>query len=167
MIRWYAANTHVNKEVLAAEQLKQQGFSVYLPKYMKFLSHARRNKLVTRPLFPRYLFVGAGPENLRWQAIQSTIGVSNLVCFGSSPAVVPPSIIEALKSKENEDGMITLKPKTAFKKGVPIKLISGPFYEQIGLFDHIDDKERVVILLNLMGRQVRVRSPIETVSACA
>jgi hypothetical protein len=35
------------------------------------------------------------------------------------------------------------------------------------LFDGIDDKMRVTVLLELMGRQMRVRAPIETVQACA
>lgn len=167
MIQWYAANTHVNKEIIAAEHLKRQGFTVYLPRHMKLRSHARRKEWVPRPLFPRYLFVGIDEQNCRWRAIQSTGGISNLVCFGGSPAVVPTEIVHALQSREDEKGMVVLKPDTLFKKGEPVKFMSGALCEQVGLFDHIDDKERVVILLDLLGRQIRVRAPIETVHACA
>ena len=167
MTDWYVANTHVNAETKAAGHLLQQGFSVYLPKYMKLHSHARRKKWVPRPLFPRYLFVGISPENARWRAIQSTIGISHLISFGASPASVPNVVIDVLRQREDEKGMVVLKPASLFKKGERVKLMSGALGEQIGLFDHIDDKERVVVLLDMLGRQVRVRTPIEAVQACA
>ncbi len=167
MIQWYDANTHDNAETKAAEHLLRQGFSVYLPKYMKLRIHARRKEWVPRPLFPRYLFVGISPENVRWRAIQSTIGISHLVSFGNSPAAVPNEVIDVLRQWEDEKGMVVLKPASLFTKGERVKLTSGALGEQIGLFDHIDDKERVVILLDLLGRQIRVRAPIEAVQACA
>jgi transcriptional antiterminator RfaH len=36
-----------------------------------------------------------------------------------------------------------------------------------GLFDGTSDEERVIILLDLLGRQVRVQVPLETVQAVA
>ena len=31
--------------------------------------------------------------------------------------------------------------------------------KQVGLFEHLDDKERVVLLISLLGRQVRATLP--------
>ena len=56
-IRWYVVQTQVNGELKAAQNLMRQGFEVYLPCYLKRRRHARKIDLVSKPLFPRYLFV--------------------------------------------------------------------------------------------------------------
>jgi transcriptional antiterminator RfaH len=167
MIEWFVANTHAHAENKAAGHLLRQGFSVYLPKYLKLRSHARRKEWVPRPLFPRYLFVKIGPENARWGAIKSTIGISQLVCSGGLPIPVDSEVIEALQAREDDKGMVVLEPESRFKKGEPVKFLAGALCEQRGLFDHIDDNDRVIILLELLGRQISVRAPIEDVQACA
>ena len=167
MTEWYVAQTHANAEFKAAGHLLRQGFSVYLPKYMKLRCHARRKEWLPRPLFPRYVFVGVGPENVRWRAIDSTAGISQLVSFGNYPAPVSANIVDELKAREDERGMVALKSEALFKKGQAIKFMTGALSEQTGLFECIDDKERVVILLDLLGRQVRVHAPVEAVQAYA
>ncbi len=167
MIQWYVASTRTNAETAAAGHLLRQGFSVYLPLYRKLRSHARRREWVSRPLFPRYLFVGVNETNQRWRAIKSTIGISHLVSSDGAPTPVSDDIIEGLRAREDETGMVQLGAGALFKKGEPVKLIGGALNEQIGLFDSIDDKMRVTILLDLLGRQLRIQAPIESVQACA
>lgn len=166
-IQWYVANTQVNAETTAAGHLRRQGFCVYLPLYKKLRSHARRREWVSRPLFPRYLFIGVGETNQRWRAIKSTIGISHLISFDGAPSPVSEDIIESLRAREDETGMIKFAARSLFKKGDPVRLLGGALSEQIGLFDSIDDKMRVTVLLDLLGRQMRIRVPIETVQACA
>lgn len=164
---WYVANTKVNAEITAAGHLRRQGFSVYLPLYKKLCSHARRREWLSRPLFPRYLFVGVSETNGRWRAINSTVGISHLVSFDGAPAPVDNTIIENLRAREDEKGMVRLAAASLFRKGEPVKFLGGALSEQIGLFDGIDDKMRVTVLLDLLGRQMRVRAPIENVQACS
>ena len=166
MTDWYVANTHVNAENTAAAHLARQGFAVYLPKYMKLRRHARRQDMVPRPLFPRYLFVGVGPENARWRAIHSTIGISNLVSFGSHPARVEPAIIDELRRNEDVAGMIAIGRENRFNKGDRVQLVGGALCEQVGLFDRVYDNERVIVLFDLLGQQVEARVSIEAVQAC-
>ena len=165
--RWFVANTQANAETAAARHLLRQGFSVYLPLYKKLRSHARRKEWVERPLFPRYLFVGVTEANQRWRAIKSTIGISHLVGFEGAPAPVDDEIIAGLRAREDETGMVTLAAGSLFKKGDPVKLIGGALSEHMGIFDGIDDKMRVTVLLDLLGRQLRVHAPMNTVQACS
>ena len=76
---WYVVQTQVNAEAKAARNLMRQGFEIYLPRYLKRRSHARKIEKVAAPLFPRYLFVCVDMEKQRWRSIQSTFGVSRLV----------------------------------------------------------------------------------------
>ena len=54
---WYAVHTHAGAETKAVWHLENQGFSVYLPRYLRRRRHARKVDWVPTPLFPRYLFV--------------------------------------------------------------------------------------------------------------
>jgi transcriptional antiterminator RfaH len=48
-----------------------------------------------------------------------------------------------------------------------VQIMTGALCDQVGLFDCATDNERVFILLDLLGRKVRVRVPLGTVSAYA
>lgn len=166
MTYWCAVKTHTRSEDKAAFHLKRQGYDVFLPKYLKRRSHARRVDWVSAPLFPNYLFVTIDPNTTPWWSIRSTVGVGSLICFGEMPAAVPTSIIAEIKARQDEKGMVILKAGCNFKPGDRIRIIDGPLNDVEGLFEHLTDKDRVTVLLNLMGREVRVRTQLETVYAC-
>ena len=77
-VRWYVTKTHPNGEQKASFHLQRQGFDVYLPRYLRRVSHARRISWQPRPLFPTYLFVSITGPDQRWRAINSTVGVAHL-----------------------------------------------------------------------------------------
>jgi transcriptional antiterminator RfaH len=154
--RWYVAQTRPRAEALATTHLNRQGFPTFLPRYLKRRRHARRVEMVAAPFFPRYLFVSVDMETQRWRSIQSTIGVSRLVCNGDSPAVVDDRIIESLKQRENELGFIQLDQRPRFQPGEKVRVLDGAFTDSLGFYEGMTDRERVTILLDLLGRKVRV-----------
>lgn len=154
--RWYVVQTQVNAEVKAAANLGRQGFSVYLPQYLKRRSHARKVETVARPLFPRYLFVAIDLAAQRWRSIQSTLGVSHLVCIGDRPAQVEDGVVDALKEREDEVGFIKLTRRLAFYPGDKVRIVEGAFVDTLALVEDVSDRDRVAVLLNLLGRKVRV-----------
>ena len=153
---WYAVQTHVHAEAKAAWHLVRQGYSIYLPRYLKRRRHARRIDTVAAPLFPRYLFITIDRVAQRWRSIQSTIGVAHLVCNGEEPAMVPTAVITDLQGREDERGLIQLETRPRFVPGDKIQVVDGPFDACLGLFEGMADRERVAILLDLLGRKVRV-----------
>ena len=165
MTEWCVAHTHARAEDQAAYHLRRQGFAPFLPKYLKRRRHARRVEWVPAPLFPRYLFVALDPLTTRWRAIASTVGIHGLVRFGERPAVVPPAVIEEIRARQDERGLVTTNPGGGLRPGDRVQVTSGPFSDLDGLFDGAGDLKRVTVLLELMGRQVRVRVPTEAVSA--
>ncbi|HEX9460984.1 MAG TPA: transcriptional activator RfaH [Alphaproteobacteria bacterium] len=153
--RWYVVQTQPHAETKAATHLCRQGFGAYVPRYLKRRRHARRSETIAAPLFPRYLFVTIDVEVQRWRAIQSTVGVSRLVCSGDNPAAVPDGIVEALKRREDDRGFVTLEDRP-LAPGDKIRVLDGVFADCLGLFVGMTDQERVAVLLDLLGRQVRV-----------
>jgi transcriptional antiterminator RfaH len=153
---WHVVQTYSRAEEKAAVHLLRQGYDIYLPRYLKRRRHARRSESVPAPLFPRYLFVSFDRQVQRWRPIQSTIGVSRLVCNGETPASVPEEIIDELRGREDEGGFVRLERRSRFARGDQIRVVDGIFHTRLGLFEDMVDRERVAILLDLLGRKVRV-----------
>ncbi len=167
MKRWYVVHTHSRGERLAMDNLHRQGFDAYLPQYFKRRRHARKVEMVSAPLFPRYLFVGLDLRTARWHAIKSTFGVKCLVRHGDKPAPVPMGVVENIQAHEDGDGKVVMGKVMPFKKNEVVQFNVGAFSDQTGLFDCFTDDERVIVLLELLGRQVKVRVPMEAISVYA
>jgi transcriptional antiterminator RfaH len=155
MKRWYAVHTHAKAEATAATHLARQGFDVFVPLCRRRRSHARKIEWVSAPLFPRYVFVAMDLDAERWRAVHSTVGVRHLVCLGEDPAVVPDDVIDALRTLEGGDGLIDFR--TRLRPGDSVVVTAGPMMDRIGRLEGLDDKDRVVVLLDLLGRETRVR----------
>jgi len=165
VFRWYAVYTRQGMELWARSNLWQRGFDVYLPRYRKVRRHARRTETVSVPLFPRYLFVRADLEEGGRRAIDSAAGVSHLVAFGGRPAPVADRIIDEIRGREGDDGFVRLAALAEdYRCGDRLRIDAGAMCDRVGLFHCRADKERVVILLDLLGRQLRVRVPAEYLS---
>lgn len=162
---WYVVHTHAHAEGKAARHLARQGFASYLPRYQKRRRHARKVEIVAAPLFPRYLFVMIDIAVQRWLSIGGTVGVTRLVCNGDMPAQVPEAIIRGLRAQEDADGFVRLSRRPVFRPGDQIRVVDGVFSSCLGLFEGMPDGERVAILLELLGRKVRVLLDGDAVAA--
>jgi transcriptional antiterminator RfaH len=167
MKRWYAVHTHPKGEATALVNLERQGFEAFLPLYKKRRSHARKIDFIPSPLFPRYLFVAMDIEQARWRSIRSTFGVVHLVCHGDQPVAIPEGVVEIIRAREGEDGLVALDQPPPFKPGERVRLEQGALRDIEGIFESLTDDQRVIVLLDLLGRKVRVRVPLEAVGACA
>jgi transcriptional antiterminator RfaH len=154
--RWYVVQTHVNGEAKAERNLIRQGYEVYFPRYLKRRSHARKLDTVARPLFPRYLFVGVDLETRRWRSIQSTVGVSHLVSLGDGPALIDERVIDDLKRREDQSGFVKFDRGVSFAPGEKVRILAGAFMDSVASFEGLNDRERVAVLLDFLGRKVRV-----------
>jgi transcriptional antiterminator RfaH len=163
--RWYVVQTQPHAERKASLHLARQGFETYLPRYLKRRRHARRIETVVAPLFPRYLFVAVDMATQRWRNIQSTIGVSCLVCNGDEPAALPARVMDQLRSNEDERGFVRVDTRPRFAPGDKVRILDGAFAATMGLFEAVADKDRIAILLDLLGRKVRVVLDVDYVTA--
>jgi transcriptional antiterminator RfaH len=163
--RWYVVQTQVNGEAKATQNLQHQGYEVYLPRYLKRRRHARKIDFTAKPLFPRYMFVAVDLATQRWRSIQSTFGVTRLVCNGEDPAAMPEGIIAALKAREDDKGFVKLDLTSPFAPGDKVRVLEGAFTGNAGLFNGMADHDRVSILLDMLGRKVHVLLDADMVTA--
>jgi transcriptional antiterminator RfaH len=148
---WCVAQTKPLCELTAQRFLALNGYETYLPR----LRGVRRNhgrKVETRlPLFPSYLFIWIVSE---WYRARSTPHVARLVLHGSAPARISPEIISEIRARE-VGGLVEL-PTKLLEPGDRVRVLSGPFRDQLGVLGALRPHERVVVLLQLFGSAQRV-----------
>jgi len=160
MNQWYLIYTKPNKEQIARENLERQGYEIYLP--MARIRRRRLGKGANRiePLFPRYLFIRLDTKTDNWSPIRSTLGVSNLVKFGMYPSSVPQALIELLSDRCDEEGIQDISPGE-FKSGESIRVMEGPMMGLEGVFLAKTSSDRVLVLLDIVGKHTRVNMETE------
>jgi len=150
---WYAVNTLAHQEGRAEVNLLRQGFTAWLPAILRSRRHARRIDTVRAPLFPGYLFVEMDPETTGWSAINGTFGVRRLLCENGKPAKLPAGFVEELRQGLDENGIAS--PEQSWcKPGSRVRLLSGPFADYVGTLLQLPAKDRVTLLLRVLGRDV-------------
>jgi transcriptional antiterminator RfaH len=162
-MHWYVVHTQPQNEARAEINLRRQGFATYLPLYQRTRRHARKTEIVARPLFPRYLFVGLDLARDRWRAVLSTFGVSNLLFAGDTPLAISDGIVDQIRSRETGEGFVKLGLPAGIGPGSRVRLIDGIFADSKGVLERIADERRVSILLELLGREVRVFVPTASI----
>jgi transcriptional antiterminator RfaH len=165
MIHWYAVYTQPHAEAKAFEHLLRQGYSPYLPRYRTRVSHARRRQILLRPLFPRYLFAGVDRAAMPWRPILSTFGVTDLVRTGDEPTPVPAEIVAAIREREEAGVFDRVDPQRSLRLGDLVRVTTGAFEDMVGRLVELREQDRVVVLLELLGRAVRAQLCADAVEA--
>ena len=161
MKRWFVVYTQVRGEERAVRHLENQGIRCFLPRYRKTRRHARKTDTVLEPLFPRYLFTEFDPDASIWRSINGTRGVVGLLTGGARPLPVPKGMVERLWAEAAQDGTTPLTALGMFWKGRKVRVKSGPFANQRAEVAQVppDGKDRVQILLNLLGVETSMQVP--------
>jgi transcriptional antiterminator RfaH len=160
---WVVVNTHPHKEVYAIENLRRQDLDVYCPMLKQRIKHARRITEVLRPLFPSYMFVKINPDYRQWKPILSTFGVRTLVCCGEQPSLLDDDFISALKARE--EGGVIVPQSSKFRVGQQVRIEEGAFDGVVATIIDLSEKDRLVVLVNLLQKDVRMK--LNTLSVTA
>jgi transcription antitermination factor NusG len=108
------------------------------------------------PLFPGYLFVHIVD---RWYPVIWTVGVVRLLMSGDQPAPLPERAMTEIRKREIGGFVKLPSPTNRLHKGQHVRIVSGSFEGQTALCDGMSGKDRVWVLLNLMGQKVPVELP--------
>jgi transcriptional antiterminator RfaH len=152
---WAVVNTHPHKERLALDNLERQSYRTYCPLLRKRIGRGARARDVLRPLFPGYVFVQVAAERACWRPIMSTYGVRSLVLNGDRIGMIEDHFVAGLRQRE-VDGVIS-RPARPFEVGENVSIAGGPFDGLIATIVSLDDRDRLVVLMNLLNRPVKVK----------
>ena len=153
---WYAVRFKINELELFERNLKNQKFIFYIPKFTK---KVRNNKLKIISLFPGYGFVKN--TNLELNALRYTRGVIDIVKFGDNYAFIEDEIIKHVKDVEN---ISQTKPiEKSLSIGDEISIRGGPFKDYISRVISLPAKDRVTVLMSLLGSDKNITLPIDLI----
>ena len=74
---------------------------------------------------------------------------------GIRPAKVADAVIAELRGRER-NGLIELEPPSPLRRGARVRILRGPFSGHLAIFADMKPRERVEILLQLLGGEQRV-----------
>ena len=104
-------------------------------------------KTVSRKVFPGYVLIKMVMTDDTWYVIRNTTGVTGFVGPGSKPVPLSEEEVEALGVDKKE---IIIN----FNVGDSIKIVKGPFANQIGVVDEIDKSTgKITVSVVMFGRK--------------
>lgn len=157
MADWYAVHTRPRQEDRALEHLRRQHYECFLPRIRERVRRAGGVSRALVPMFPRYLFVRLelGTDNLA--RLCSTRGVAAPVRFGSRMPPVPDGLVEGLIAAAVPAGDDSAgAARGDLEPGMRVRIDEGALAGLCGELVAMQAQQRVLVLLNLMGRQTRI-----------
>jgi len=157
-MNWYCVHSKPQKEAQVATYCRDTlKLETYFPRLRQHRTIRRVRKLVTRPLFPRYLFCRFDPS-VSYRSVRYAPDVLDLVRAGDRPAIVADCLIAELKHWAGDElDVITLEPD--FETGAQVEITDGPMRGMTATILHASaDRERVTILLSILqhGAQMMI-----------
>ena len=153
---WYVAHTKPRQEHVARENLVRQGYGVYLPQMKVLKCRRHRQQIGYEPLFPRYLFFQPRDAEHSIAPVRSTQGVTSIVRFGGTPALLRPGAVADIRAFESQQNAADLAELRALRPGRSVVVTTGPLAGLQGLIAMVS-KERVIVLMRLLGEETKVR----------
>jgi transcriptional antiterminator RfaH len=155
-LNWYCIHAKPRKESRVAEHLRATlGLETYFPYLRRPRTIRRVRRVVSEPLFPRYLFCRFDFQQ-GCRAVRYAPDVSAIVNFGGITAVVDETLIEGIKSWAG-DGIDAIDLEPTLHSGDPVVVTDGPLRGLEGVISgEIDGQKRVAVVLSILERSVKV-----------
>jgi transcription antitermination factor NusG len=153
LLKWYAVHVRSRHEFQVHERLGLKGIDAFLPTVEKLRKWKDRNKLVTFPLFPGYLFVRTTEDPGNILAVLKIKGIVNVICtIPGEPAPIPDEQIASLKKLvENREN---LDPYPYLTEGQSVRIIKGPMAGVEGILVEKLDKHFLVLSVDVLRQGV-------------
>jgi transcriptional antiterminator RfaH len=155
MAYWACARLETRREAVAQHFLRLAGYQVYIPQVREQRVRRHRRVEVIAPLFPAYAFIVIERQ---WHSARWSIGVSAIILDGDHPARVPDPVIAEIRRREVR-GAIELPQAPGMRAGDRVRVSGGPFQGLTGLYHGMSGRQRVEVLLSLLGSQRSVTLP--------
>lgn len=152
---WLVIHTKPSQEARADLNLKNQGFTTYLPMHKKEMIRGRTIKNILSPLFPRYLFVEYSKNSNTSDVglIRSTFGVHQMLKIHEKPLEVKDDVIVNIRARENLEKS---NLESFYQRGDKVKIKTGAFKNIEAIFQCEDKEKRAVLLFELINKPTKI-----------
>ena len=151
-LHWWALYTRHQHEKVVAEMLSAKGFEVLLPLYDSIRRWKDRQKVLSLPLFPCYVFVRGGVR--RRLEVVSTPGVHMILNHGEHIALIPENEIHAIR--RTMEGRFHMEPHPFIRCGDRVRVIRGSLQGVEGILIRKKNQFRLVLSVDMLAKSVAV-----------
>ena len=149
---WHALYTRHQHEKTVADLLSKKGFEVFLPLYTTTHRWKDRNKTMSLPLYPSYVFLHGGLD--RRLAILTTPGTIGVVGHAGYSSTIPDEEIEAIRRLV--ESTLKAEPYPFLRRGDWVRVKSGPLEGIEGILVRKKNIYRLVLSVELLQKSVSV-----------
>jgi transcription antitermination factor NusG len=149
---WWALYTRHQHEKTVADMLSSKGFEVFLPLHDSMRRWKDRQKLLSLPLFPCYVFVRGNPSR-RLQVV-TTPGVHMILSRGEQVAAVPED--EILAIRRAVEGSWRVEPHPFLRCGERVRVTRGSLEGVEGILVRKKNLYRLVLSVDMLAQSVGV-----------
>src|SRR3989344_4489571 len=157
---WYAIHTYAGYENAVSRNLLQRIeslgmqdkiFNVIVPIEKKIKIKAGKRTEVEEKIYPGYVLVDMIVTDDSWYVVRNTHRVTGFVGSGVHPVPLNKKEVDSLFKKMETD---VTKHKIDFKIDENVIIIDGPFKEQEGKINEIDEERgKIKVLVSMFGRE--------------
>lgn len=161
---WWVVYARHQHEKVVADMLASKSFEVFLPLYSSVRRWKDRQKVISMPLFPGYVFV-RGDLDRRLQVL-TTPGVHMILSRGDEVATVPEEEMQAVRKVVSSD--LSTEPHPFLKCGERVRVKAGPLAGVEGILDRKKGCYRLVLSVDAVNKSFAVEvemSDVEAVSS--
>lgn len=161
-VAWFCLRSQPKHEHIAAGHLAQMdGVEAFNPRIRFKRATVHGPAVVTESLFPNYLFA-----RFDWEKSLARVnfapGVSGVVHFGSQWPIVPDRVIEELRASLGQDDLHEVTAELV--PGDNVDISGSPFHGLQAVVQRVmPGRQRVMVLLEFMGRQSTVEVPVNAI----
>jgi transcription antitermination factor NusG len=149
---WWALYTSHRHEKAVARTLQAKGFEVFLPLCQSIRRWTDRQKVLSLPLFPGYVFVRGGLT--RRVEVMTTPGVQMILFHGERVAIIPEIEIQAIQQMTR--GPYYAEPHPYLQCGERVQVQRGVLAGVDGILVRKKNLYRLILSVELLARSVAV-----------
>jgi transcriptional antiterminator NusG len=140
-------------------------FEVHIP--MEDVVEFKAGKKVTVPkkVFPGYILVRMTLDDDSWYAVRNTPGVTGFVAGNAQkPTPLSRREVERFLGVQEEEEKAKPRFKPEWEVGEQVRVVTGPFADFNGVIEDMNvDQQKVVVLVNIFGRDTPVELGFEDI----
>lgn len=156
MASWYAVHTKPQQEHVADRDIQRLGVPVFYPR-QRIRRHIRRNGAMlpvwlTRPYFPRWLFVDTSMDSL-WR-VKSVGAVSGIASSGTEPIRIPDTVMGVLMAGADAGGIMASRDEVArrrYEAASSVRFMDGTPLAGVIATVIKDDGNVIEVMVGMLG----------------
>jgi transcription antitermination factor NusG len=155
---WFVLQAAPQRELPLVKLLKAHGLHSYVPQFPLPKRAKPESVRSSRPrlVFPGYVFFKVPAGFKDWADVLWAGGVRRILWQEGGPALIDDAVIDHLKDRLAAGKLVPVRP--TLLAGQPVLIERGPLAAVDAIFDkHLDADSRVQVLVEMMGRRVRVQ----------